>query len=276
MKPEELAGLLADHMKAQRKDWKRGGKLYISDLGWEGCPLSLWRKLKDYPQKEKTPGELLMFQQGENLEEQVANMLADVLAEHTDWELVDRQTSVEIEVDGETVTGKLDILMRNTKTGELLVLEVKSKRGRAFQYLDQPKDPNIKQTRAYQAGTGATRGLLVYVDREGQNFLRIFTVKPDGDDVKQAVQDLVALREGPEPGKVGPTATRNKNKGADSFALDVPWQVGWCNDLECPCKKAMPSFPTGRVIAKEGKNGGIIATDEKYDTLIPLLQELLT
>lgn len=275
MKPEELTGLLAEHYRSKRKDWKRGGRLYISDLGNEGCPLGLWRKLKDYPQTEKKPGELLMFQQGENLEEQVADDLATVLAEQTDWELVNRQTSVEIEVDDEVVTGRLDILMRNTATGDLLVLEVKSKRGNAFQYLDEPKDPNVKQTRAYQKGTGATKGLLVYVDREGQNFMRIFAVEPDEADVEQAVRDLVALRDGPEPGKMGPTAKRNKNKGADSFTLNVPWQVGWCNDAECPCKKAMPKFPAGKVIAKEGKDGGLIPTDAEYDTLIPLLEELL-
>ncbi len=275
MKPEELTDLFADHLLAKRKSWKRGGRLYMSDLGDEGCPLGKWRQLKDYPQKDETPGELLMFQQGDNLEEQVADMLAKILTEHTDWVIVDRQTSVSITVDGEEITGKLDILMRNTVTGELLVLEVKSKRGRAFAFLDEPKRPNICQTRGYQEGTGATKGLLAYVDREGQNFMRLFAVEPDKQDLEAEVRRMQALRDGPEPGCIKATAKRNVNKNADSFALTVPWQVSWCNDQECPCKKTMPSFPDGKVIAKEGKDGGIVAIDEKWETLIPLLEELL-
>ena len=274
MKPEELTDLLAAHYLAQRKSWKREGRLYMSDLGDEGCALSKWRTLKDYPQKPKTPGELLMFKQGDNLEEQVADDLASILADKTDWALVDRQTSVSITVDGEEITGKLDILMRNVVSAELLVLEVKSKRGRAFSFLPEAKRPNICQTRGYQDGTGATKGILVYVDREGQNFMRAFAVEPDHDDLFAEARKLQAMRDGPAPDCMKLGYKRNSNKGADSFSLTMPWQVNWCNDLECPCKKSMPSFPDGKVIAKEGPTG-LVATDKQYDTLIPVLMDLL-
>lgn len=275
MKPEELTDLLADHYLAQRKDWKREGRLYMSDLGNEGCELGLWRKLKDFPQKPKTPGEMLMFKQGENLEEQVADDLAQVLADNSDWNLVDRQTSVSITVDGEEITGKLDILMRHVYNGQLLVLEVKSKRGRAFSFLDEAKRPNVCQTRGYMEGTGAEKGILVYVDREGQNFMRPFAVEPDREDLFAEARKLQALRDGPAPSTTPPTFKRNKNKGADSFALTIPWQVDWCGDAECPCKKAMPSFPAGKVIAKEGKDGGLVSIEDQYNTLIPVLMELI-
>jgi len=125
-------------------------------------------------------------------------------------------------------------------------------------------------------GTGATKGILVYVDREGQNFMRPFAVDRDDDDLVAEVRRMQAMRDGPMPDCIKATVKRNVNKKADSFALTTPWQMNWCNDLECPCKKAVPSFPDGKVIAKEGADGGIIPTDEQYATLIPLIVELLT
>jgi hypothetical protein len=250
LKPEQLVGLLGDHFRKKRKSWKRGMKIYASDLGAEGCRLEFFRKLRDFPSREHKPGELLMFAQGENLEEQVADAIAEVLTGSYEWVIVDKQTSIEYL----GITGRLDILLRNVKDGNLLVLEVKTKRGAAFKFLDEPKRPNIIQTRFYMAGANAAYGLLAYVDREGQNFIRIFTVERNDESVEaeiEACQSLLLDENQPEPLEL--ELDRRRNKGDDSFAFNIPWQVQWCNQAECPCSKKIGKVQTG-VVAKGKKD----------------------
>jgi Holliday junction resolvase-like predicted endonuclease len=268
---EELTNLLADHYRKDRQDWKRGGKLYISDIGFWGCKLGKWRQLKDYPQNEAKPGELLMWRQGDRLEEEVADALADALVSFGGWELVDRQTSAEYD----EIPGRLDILLRNTFTKELVVVEVKSKRGQAFQYLDEPKHPNVCQTLAYMRSVGASRGLLIYVDREGQNFIRIFEVLDDGTvDLDQEIADLRALRDSDTPPScMKAVLKRRRNKGPDSLYLSMPTEVKWCSDRECPCKKAIGNLPSG-IVAKV-LNDGTLVMEEGMERYREQVEELL-
>lgn len=272
MRIQQLLGWVAEEMRGSRGDWSRKMKIYPSDLGSEACPLAYWRQLRDYPSKESTAGELLMFKQGDNLENEVAQLVGAALIKHeTDWEIVDTQTSVEFA----GLTGRIDLLLRNTKTGELAIIEVKSKRGNAFRYLEEPKPNNVLQCQCYMAGVDAGRGLLVYVDREGQNFLKIFPVKRDDDAVLAEKDRLVALRDSAfPPDGMRLNYKRNKNKGDDSLELSVPWQMTWCRDKECPCAERIGNVPKG-VIAKVDSSGQVYAKDPKHAKWVPVLQDLI-
>ena len=244
---EDIEGLLSEHLISKRKDWARKGRIYISDLGSEGCELEMYRKLHDFPRRSPTPGEMLMFHQGQALEDWFATELAEALCVSGEWSLVDRQTSVEVE----DVTGKLDVLLRHEKTGDLQVIEAKTKRGAAFKYLDEPKYPNVIQTRAYMMAVDAKYGLLVYIDREGQNFIRTFEVERDDHSVIREIAKLRNLRDNvTTPKSQKPLVSIRRNKGPDSVYLKLPWQVSWCGDASCPCKKSIGNIPDGKIVGK--------------------------
>lgn len=272
MKAEDILALLTDHFLNKYTSSPRKKKLYASDMGSEACKLELWRKLRGYPQQAQTPGTTLMFQQGENLEEQVADIIAEALEATGVWTLVDRQTSVEYR----GITGKLDILIRHRISGMLIVIEVKSKRGNAFQYLTEPKTNNLYQTLFYVEATSADAGILVYVDREGSNFMKPFDVLPNKKALDKVIDEaLLILEDETEPDCLTARVTRNQNKGPDSLSIVYPWQVTWCRDKECPCKRAIGNLPTG-IVAKAKKDDDgfyteITPLEPKYKKHVPFL-----
>ena len=290
-----LTALLGKAYLDARNQWPKKMKIYPSDLGGEGCPVGFWRACRDYPKKDPTPGELLMWQQGKNLEEEVGRMLALALADTGEWEIVPPPAGEEqhrMKFAG--LSGKLDFLLQNVETKQFLVLEIKSKRGGAFQYLNEPARNNLIQTRFYMEGvverygTPNVVGVVGYVDREGQNFFRPFDVFRDAQSVLDSKAELEALRDGPEPAPMTPILQRRENKGPDSLVLKLPWQVGWCSQKECVCKKSIGSIPDGDIICKQKDDGTLIPVaakkgddkqQKKNDDLFalwsPLIQALL-
>jgi hypothetical protein len=130
------------------------------------------------------------------------------------------------------------------------VVDIKTKRGGAFSYLNEAKPGNILQVQAYMKGENADFGSVLYVDREGQNFMREFDVPRADNRPEEAVRRLVSIRDNPiPPAPVGLRIVRNTNKGPDSFRVELPWQIGWCDLVTCACKKALPckSIPKGIV-----------------------------
>ena len=229
----------------ERDSWDRNGKLYVSDLKHAipladggDCRLKLWAKLRDEPQEPLTSGVELMFGIGDLVHDHLVTLLRDHLP--GDWEIL----GVEERVQVNGARGRYDLKL-GLPNGETMIVDFKTKRGGAFSYLDYegPKSPDVRQVQAYCMADDADRGMLVYVDREGQNFIRVYEVERDDELVKEDLATLIWVRGLAQKGSplpleefLTPTLSRADNKGKDSLKLTWPWQVDWCHLEDCLCR----------------------------------------
>lgn len=269
----DLEKILADEILLDRKDYPKEGRLFATDLGialgpdFSGCPRGFWGKCRDEERRDVSPGTLLMFKMGELVEQYIIELLKRALPKHG-WKY--RGTQHRYAQYG--VSGKLDVLIEHEETGALRIIDVKSKRGQAFGFLNEPKYDNVLQVqfygdaietldRAMQAipelaeshkPIPAIAGDVLYVDREGSNFVRHFPIEHEPHRPRKAASILKVLRDGPEPEPLLPRLNRKENKGDDSIYLNYPWQVEWCDLKVCPCKKSIGKLPSG-ICAKVSK-----------------------
>ena len=265
---DNISSRLADQVEhalkraVQRKSWARNGKLYISDLKWgipleEGgdCPKKLWAKMRNEPERAAGPGVELMLAAGDRLHEAVAGWLKDHL--EGDWVV----HAVEKKVQYQELHGRMDIELRALNSRNVGVIDVKTKRGAAFGYLNEAHRADILQVQCYMECTDplpAETGLLVYMDREGQNWIKCFPVKRNPQAVLHAYNRVVQIRQAAMDGEVvpgmAPVVTVKQNKGPDSITVKWPWQVEWCPLEHCYCKarikKALPKGVLAHVNAK--------------------------
>ena len=167
-----LTQILGDAYLGARSTWPKKMKIYPSDLGGEGCPVAFWRNCRDYPKKTPTPGELLMWSQGSNLETEVGRVLAIALEDTGEYKIIlppEGEEQHRMRFAGRS--GRLDFLLQNTKTGGYIVLEVKSKRGGAFAYLNDIAHNNLIQTRFYIAAVCEMFGVEDCVGISGDDVL---------------------------------------------------------------------------------------------------------
>ena len=254
-----------------RKSWPRKGKLYVSDVRYGipieddgGCKKQLWAMMRDEPRKVSTPGSDLMLAAGDRLHETIEQWLVDHLK--GDWKV----TSIEKKVTVDGLAGRLDILLENAGEQIKCVADIKTKRGAAFRYLFNAKVPDKVQVQTYMKGEDADMGLLIYVDREGQNWIKIFPVHRDDNRVHLVTEKIKeikkkALTGDPVPG-VEPILVRKENKGPDSLSVKWPWQAEWCPLQHCYCKaRAAKTLPKG--IIGYVKNNGDIDLKEEHEDL---------
>lgn len=256
--PEVLASYIVESQETRTKN----GRIWASELGvalgpeHDGCTLAFWLKCKDEPTKDKKPGELLMLKMGDLVHDYIAELIGKAVWSHG-WAVaaVEKRVTLEVELEGDTtesVGSRLDILLEHRETGRKHVVDIKTKRGGAFRFLNEAKPGNILQVQAYMKGEDADTGSVLYVDREGQNFMREFDVPRDDSRPETAIRTLAAIRDNPiPPAPVGLRVVRNVNKGPDSVKVELPWQIQWCDLQSCACKKALPckKIPKG-IVAK--------------------------
>lgn len=277
-----LEAVLQEEILQDRETWPRKGRIYPSDLGTAlgpdvaGCPAALWAKLKDEPQKELEPGVLLMFKIGDLVHDYIADLLKRALPRHG-WEVV----AVEKKTAYDDLGGRLDIKVRHTATGTERVIDGKTKRGKAFRYLPEPKPTDEVQVRYYVQAEGAAGGDLLYIDREGQNFVRHFPVSPDGEQVDRCIELIKRLRDMDEEDLplVGfNVRVRENDKSAHAVYVDYPWQITWCSMKKCRCAEAVGKAPPKKIVARLHDDGTVTAEKEQYevwlDVVVPKLQEM--
>jgi len=215
--------------------------LHVSDLsvslGPDGtCPRALWLRLKGAEKKPPTPGELLMFDHGAEIHKRLDEILRDGLGHP--WEIVAREKKVTLDGD---ITGRLDCLVRNITTGADVVVDFKTQRGRAFGFMNGPRPSHVLQVQAYMAAEGIDRGLIFYVDREGQNAAAQYVVERDDFKVYAAIDYARAIRDQIEPpGIFSAYLNIKENKGPDSVKLEIPWQCSYCNYRGVSCPGPLP------------------------------------
>lgn len=235
-------------------------KIHASDLGASSeaigdptqrwCARALQLRFQETDGKQPSDGERLMWQQGKNLEEQMValwNVGLELMNEG--WTIAVQHRNVSDNLPGEMV-GALDVRATGPN-GEKVVIDVKTKRGGAFQYLDRPKASNVIQIQAYMMADDADLGILFYVDREGQNFAKQFEVGRNDDAVLRAYMDVHRMKyaTAPEPLVVPawhkPKETKTKGW---SVTAKLPWQCGWCPFFEKACPGALPEQAVDKVV----------------------------
>lgn len=226
-----------------------GSKLHASDLGLldpeDGCPRQLWGRVHGWRAQSTGLGKLLMFDNAYGVHERVAWHLAHGLPAQG-WEVIEVEEAIEAEGEG-----RLDVLIEYRRKGgfegdEVLavtrvVVDIKSVRGAAFSYLFKAKQPHVWQVQAYVRAKQAAYGILLYVDREGQNGMKQFNVGGDTDGTAERWALGRAVVELPE----APPMLPEKGVG------ELHWRCTYCNFLDVSCPSAIP--PEGRKDKKKAR-----------------------
>jgi hypothetical protein len=162
-------------------------RVHISDLAVglddksdRKCRRQLWLRYNNYHKKNKNNGTKLMFKQGNNLHEILADLIKKGLPDN--WEVV----GVEKQISIDFITGRYDCQIINKTTGKKYIIDFKTVRGAAFNYLNKPKGSHILQVQSYMLAENADGGFVIYADREGQNFVKQFEVKRNDEKVKKS------------------------------------------------------------------------------------------
>jgi len=234
------------------------------------CPRQLWLRLRGAEKKVRHRGELLMLKHGSDIHESIVPHIESGLP--GDWCVVGREQAVEYE----GVTGRYDLaLSEGPFYAHTYIVDFKTIRGRAFHFLDGPKPAHELQVRFYIAATNSEGGLLLYIDREGQNYMRQFTVGRDDKQVDDAITVARAIACQPEPPSVlMPKLQINANKGPDSVKILMPWQCSYCDYIDISCPGALrPEARTNKIVGHID-NGQFVAMSEEYESLTTLVEYL--
>jgi hypothetical protein len=225
----------------------------------------------------KKPGQQWMLTQGNRIHDMLQDLFTKGAKEVVGMEVVGIETPVAILSDDmHNWTGHYDLKVRLHNPGHEsreFIIDFKTVRGGAFRYLHEPKPANVLQVQGYLMADDCDRGMLVYVDREGQNFMRAFPVHRDDQSVLEAMRTIEAALSAaapPPPVPIKVDVKPTKTKG-DSIYVKEPWQTAYCDLGEgCHCKARFPGvFPSG--IAARRQSGTVRiepGVDSRWATLI--------
>jgi len=255
--------------------------LHVSDLPYTTgglCPHQLWLRLKGYKKKEDTCGELLMYRNGHIQEERAKELWKIGLPK--EWEIYAENIALSPESNIPSwINGEYDVLLRNKKTEEHVIVDVKTVRGGKFRYLKEADPKNEIQLQGYMEALDVDNGILFYIDREGQNSCKQFQVERNTRAVMEGCDKLYSfsqLKEPPE--KVEICIKIKENKKFKSISLDYPWQCQWCKYLDISCDGAN-SLPkkyrniNSKVIAH--LKDSVLEMGEEYIELQAIVEKLL-
>jgi hypothetical protein len=219
----------------------------IADERDRKCARSLKLRLLGTDETPPTPGDLLMFDQGHALHVRLAALLEEGFKlTGQGWHVAFVEYRVTEDLPGE-ITGTLDLMLYGPN-GERVVVDWKTKRGRAFQFLDAAKDSNVLQVQSYMMAEKADAGIIVYVDREGTNFCLDFSVMRDDERVVQAQLDIEAIKASPEvPPILTPDYKLKEQVKSTAVLVAQPWQCDWCRFKGGACPGAVKDDDAGKV-----------------------------
>ncbi len=219
-------------------EWQND-RMHISDLGTviDGCPRQLWLRLRGAEKRPNKLGEEMMFDAGQRLHDR---MVAALTLGGLDVVDSERETSFM------GLTGRYDIKIRDGK--DIVIADFKTTRGAAFKYLVEPKPSHVAQVRGYLAAEDAARGMIIYVDREGQNGVRVFDIERDDAEIVEMVNKLQAIAKGDKPPVLQPVTKVEERKTFSTVYVKMPWNCDYCRYIDISCEGALQ---------KEQRDGGI-------------------
>ena len=252
-------------------DDRNNSVLHVSDLSVAlsdgNCPRALWLRLRGAAKRPLTAGMLLLFDHGHRIHERLIEVLEIGLVDG--WHI--QNVEQKIELPG-PVYGRYDALLKGAK-GERIIVDFKTIRGRAFGYLTEAKPSNVLQVQGYIKGADVDSGLVFYVDREGQNQARQFSVERDDDAVRSATSFAMEIRDREcAPDILQPKLDIGKNKGPDSVKLRMPWQCSYCQYIDVSCPGALAK--NLRELGIIGYIDGDFAPKKEFGKLAELVESL--
>lgn len=241
--PQDLVGQLVDVLREREAlDNQRWGmkRLHPSDLGaaipGSGCLRQIWLRTRGAESRPKTVGELLMLENANAIHERVEEAAAVGLN-------LPGELEIEVEVEFYGVTGRADIVCTDNYTKRRTVVDIKTVRSGAFQWLDAPKPSHVLQVQHYMAGIGAQDGYLIYIDREGSNTPRQFRVQRDDEAVIGAIRtcsEAIAATEAPP---ILDMEVKLKDMAkVVRINAQRPWQCNYCHFRGVSCEGAGPEI----------------------------------
>jgi CRISPR/Cas system-associated exonuclease Cas4 (RecB family) len=244
--------------KLKSHEWE-SDKLHISDLGvpCDGCPRQLWLRLHGAKARPLRLGELLMFDAGQRIHDRMVEIL-----KAGGVDVIDSEQPTQI--DG--ITGRYDVKIR--VDGKIIIVDFKTVRGAAFQYLIEPKPSNVAQVLGYATAENADGAALIYIDREGQNGVRVFEIARDDDDVYANIAKLKAIASGDIPPILSPILDQVERKQFTTIYVKQPWNCDYCRYQDEACAGALPPKLREKEIAGRIKNGKYEPENDKYTAIV--------
>jgi len=277
-----MHGWAMSYLSKNKRDWTEGD-VHVSDYAValpeteRKCQKQL-RLRTEGADHEPTPvWQEVMFSQGNAMETRCAWWLSMGLPEQ--WEIYDIQHDMS---DGlpDNHVGVSDIILRHAD-GQFLVVEVKTSRGRAFQYREEAKLSHNLQASTYREALQnmhpeeQVNAVILYLDREGQNPPDQFAADYSREDVYMAADIAEEIVEGQrEPEMQTASVEVRRNKGDDSYYVDNPWQCRYCEYKGVSCPGALPDDVAGNGIVCKADNDNIEEANWKVedDNLITELE----
>jgi hypothetical protein len=129
-----------------------------------------------------------------SLGNQIEDWVVDLLEENPDYEI---ETQNRIEDKDLGVSGRLDVLLKDKKTGEQIIVELKSKNSRAFWYMDKQgqgaQHHHKLQIWGYLWLMNIEKGNIVYISKDDQAILEYPVFRNDEDLKKQFFEEAAIL-----------------------------------------------------------------------------------
>lgn len=166
----------------KEKGKKNQTSFYISEAG--KCPRQIFFKFKQAPKRELDANILRLFDHGEHMHKLIMKPLLSTRDIHV----------VASEVDippQEIVHGRADAILSDGK--ELFVLDIKSMNSMVFRTLQEPKEENVAQLQLYLHYFKISKGLLLYVDKDGLN-LKEFLINYNPATADSLISGLLVLK----------------------------------------------------------------------------------
>lgn len=136
---------------------KKEGRYYPSEIG--SCMRKVWYSYR-FPQQVQ-PQLLRIFELGNILHDFVVKVMQS--DKNPDVELLQYEIPIKLEVEGFTISGRVDDLLLMKADGKHILVEVKSCKSIAFTREPQPQ--HAMQLQFYMHATGVHNGVLLYVDK---------------------------------------------------------------------------------------------------------------
>lgn len=267
-----LYGWAMQHLDHDPDDWDET-RIHLSDYRYYldpedgGCERQLWHRLREDQRDDPTLWMRLMWDQGFAMQVRVSWLIDQGLP--TRWTVLD----IEADLSGYLPNGDVgscDLVLGGydredpNEMPDIMGVEFKTQRGRAFRYLDEPKPSHTLQSEAEAYALQRmhpkkdVEHRLVYLDREGQNEPLVFPtrmtpesflrIEAASDYVHSIADDL--SREGMPP-ILEPEINVRENKGPNSIYLEQPWVCDYCDFAGQSCPGALrPELTDLGIVAK--------------------------
>ena len=147
---------LIDDFYIEQQKYKEQTHFYITDAG--KCPRAVFFKFKNAPRQPLEPRILRVFERGEQMHQNIFNILYRLRIGVT--------TEVKIP-EQEIVSGRADAIF--CIDGKNYVLDIKSMNSMQFRKLTEPKIENVYQIQLYLHYFHIPHGILMYIDKDQQN-----------------------------------------------------------------------------------------------------------